>query len=150
MYHHFPSKTQLFRAAWEASERDNIARLAQRAEANESAFEALRAGCLEYLQECASNRELQRVGLRQSRAVLGWEEWSAAAASLGIGVMEGGVRAAVASGELATTDVGTTARVLLAALIEAGLLIATAEDSQDAFAEVAPEAMRLVDGLRVR
>ena len=32
MYHHFQSKTELFRAAWEASERDLMARLAARVE----------------------------------------------------------------------------------------------------------------------
>lgn len=148
MYHHFGSKTELFRAAWEASELDTLARLAASASAAGGPFEALVRGCRAYLGECARTRELQRIGLRQSRAVLGWEGWSEAAASLGIGVMEAGVRAAADAGELATTDVAATARILLAALIEAGLLIATAADPEAKLAEIEPSAIAFVEGLR--
>ena len=150
MYHHFDSKTELFQAAWEASERDTIARLAAGAPRGAGPFDALVAGCRSYLAECASSHELQRIGLRQSRSVLGWEEWSEAASGLGIGVMEAGVRAAAAAGELETTDATLTARILLAAMIEAGLLIASAPNPRARFAEVEPEAMRFVEGLRAR
>jgi hypothetical protein len=40
-----------------------------------------------YVRECASPGELQRIGLRQSRAVLGWEGWREAAAPLGIAAL---------------------------------------------------------------
>jgi AcrR family transcriptional regulator len=149
MYHHFESKTDLFRAAWEASERAALLRIAGRAEAGErGAFDQLVAGCRAYLTECVHSRELQRLGLRQSRAVLGWEGWSEAAAQLGIGLMEGGVRAAVAAGELETPNPGVAARLILAALIEAGLLIATAEDPEARFDEVEPEMIRSLEALR--
>jgi len=149
MYHHFASKTELFRAAWEASEREMIARLGSRADPAANPFDALAAGCRAYLAECASSRELQRIGLRQSRAVLGWEEWSRAAGELGIRMMEGGVRAAAEAGELKTADVNITAQMLLAAMIEAGLLIATAADPHARSREVEPEALRLVEALRI-
>ena len=149
MYHHFESKTELFRAAWEASERALMARLAGRAEGGPGGpYEQLVAGCRAYLDECARSRELQRLGLRQSRAVLGWEGWSEAAADLGIGMMEGGVRAAADAGELATANPSVTARLVLAALIEAGLLIATAPDPAARFREVEPEMTRFLAGLK--
>jgi AcrR family transcriptional regulator len=149
MYHHFESKTELFRAAWEASEHELIARLAGNAEAGAGGpFDQLVAGCRAYLAECMSSRELQRLGLRQSRAVLGWEGWSEAAAELGIGMMQAGVWAAAEAGELATANPATTARLILAALIEAGLLIATAPDPPARFREVEPEMTRLLEGLR--
>jgi AcrR family transcriptional regulator len=149
MYHHFPSKTDLFRAAWQASERDALARIGARMGTQPGTpLELLRAGCRAYLAECASSYELQRLGLLQSRSVLGWEGWSQAAAALGIGRMDGGVQAAVDSGELSAGDVETTARLLLAAMIEGGLLIATADDPEARFREVAPVAVRLIDGLR--
>jgi AcrR family transcriptional regulator len=149
MYHHFASKTELFRAAWEASEHALMERLASRADAGAGGpFEQLVAGCRAYLAECMSSRELQRLGLRQSRVVLGWEGWSEAAAELGIGMMQAGVWAAAEAGELATANPPATARLVLAALIEAGLLIATAPDPAARFREVEPEITRLLEGLR--
>ncbi|MBV9213551.1 MAG: TetR/AcrR family transcriptional regulator [Actinobacteria bacterium] len=148
MYHHFESKTDLFRAAWEESEREVMARLASAAAGSDFPFEALAAGCRAYLELCATSLELQRLGLRQSRMVLGWDGWSEAAAELGIGAMEAGVRAASDSGELETGDPSTTARLLLATLVEAGLLIASSPDPRARFEEVAPEALRFLEGLK--
>jgi AcrR family transcriptional regulator len=150
MYHHFPSKTDLFRAAWEGTERDGLARFAQRPRDGGTPFELLVSGCRGYLFECATSREVQRIGLRQSRAVLGWEQWSEAVAQLTLGVMKDGVQAAVESGEIESGDVDATARILLALLIEAGLMIAAAPDPRRRLAEVEPEAMRFLEGLRVR
>lgn len=150
MYHHFPSKTDLFQAAWEAMERDGLARFAQRPAGGGTAFELLLSGCRGYLLECATSREVQRLGLLQSRAVLGWEQWSDAVASFTLGAMNAGVRAAVESGEIETGDVDATTRILLAVLIEAGLMIATAPDPRARLAEVEPEALRFVQGLRRR
>jgi AcrR family transcriptional regulator len=151
MYHHFESKTELFRAAYEASEHDLIARLAARVEpAAGGPFEQLVAGCRAYLAECVSSRELQHIGLRQSRAVLGWEGWSKAAAELGIGMMEGGVSAAAEAGELATSNPRVTARLILAALIEAALLISTAANPAARLREVEPEMIRILESLKTR
>ena len=150
LYHHFPSKTDLFHAVWEGMERELLARFAERPAEGETPFELLVSGCRAYLSECATSRELQRIGLRQSRAVLGWERWSDAVSALGLGVMKAGVAAAVDSGELEANDVDTTARIVLASLIEAGLMIATAPDPRARLREVEPEAIRFVEGLRKR
>jgi len=153
MYHHFASKTDLFRAAYLASERDAMERVAMAAAqlADSSApLEALLAGCRAYLAECASSHELQSIGLRQSRAVLGWEGWRAAAADLGIGLMEASIAAAAQAGEIEAPDVAATASLLLASLIEAGLSIANDPEPQRALERFEPEALRLVLALRVR
>jgi AcrR family transcriptional regulator len=77
MYHHFNSKVELFQAAYEASERDAIKRLtaigAEHAAHGASPFEQLLAACVAYVRERAAGGELQRIGPRQSRVVLGWE-----------------------------------------------------------------------------
>lgn len=151
MYHHFESKTEFFRAAWEASERDALMRIAASSEsASGSPFDQLLAGCRAYLAECVTSRELRHIGLRQSRVVLGWEGWSQAAAELGIGVMEAGVGAAAEAGELATANPSVTARLILAALIEAALLISTAPDPAARLPEVESEMVRLLESLRSR
>jgi AcrR family transcriptional regulator len=154
MYHHFPGKVDLFKAAFEASEREVLLRLAsiaaEQAGPGSGAFDQLRAGCIAYVRECAKDGELQRIGLRQSRAVLGWEGWRETAASLGIAAMGAGIQAAVDAGELISDDVATTTHLVLAALIEAGLLAATDPDPDRALARIEPEVMRLLEGLRVR
>lgn len=148
MYHHFASKRDLFVAAFRASEADVMQRVAERAAPADGAFAALRIGCLAYLDECASNRELQGLGLRQGRSVLGWEGWRKAAADLGIGAMRGAVQAAMEAGELRGGDVDATAALVLGALIEAGLLVATDPDPAVARARVEPVVLQLLDGLR--
>ena len=153
MYHHFASKIDLFRAAFEASERDALLRLAAVAQAaaarGAGPFDQLQAACVAYVQEAASGGELQRIGLRQSRAVLGWEGWREAAGPLGIAAMRGGIEAAVDAGELQSDDLTTTTHLVLAALIEAGLLAATDPDAGQALARIEPEVVRLLNGLRV-
>jgi AcrR family transcriptional regulator len=151
MYHHFPSKTDLFRAVYLASEGDAMQRVAAAAQtlvSSDDPFELLIAGCRAYLAECASSRELQRIGLRQSRAVLGWEAWREAAADLGIGLMEATVAAAAAAGEIDASDVAAMSSVLLASMIEAGLSIANDPKPQRARARFEPQLVRLVEGLR--
>lgn len=150
MYHHFPSKTELFRGAYWAMATEVFGPFARLPASPGGPFATLREGCRLYLRECASNRELQRLGLRQARAVLGWEEWSRAEGKLGIRAMAAGVKRAQAAGELETADVDTTARLLLGVLIEAGLLIANSPDPEARLEEIEPEALRFVDGLRIR
>lgn len=152
MYHHFASKVELFRAAFEASERDIILRLGaiaeDRAAEGAGAFEQLLAACIAYVRECAGGGELPRIGLRQSRAVLGWEGWRDTAGPLGIAALKAGVQAAVDAGELASDDVTTTTHLVLSALIEAGLLAATDSDPDQALTRIEPELARVLTGLR--
>jgi AcrR family transcriptional regulator len=152
MYHHFASKVDLFKAAFETSEREVLGRLAsiaaEQAGPGSGPFDQLVAGCIAYVRECASAHELQRIGLRQSRAVLGWEGWRETAGALGIGAMRAGIEAAVNAGELLSDDVTTTTHLVLAALIEAGLLAATDPNPDQALVRIEPEVIRLLDGLR--
>src|SRR6185436_15799974 len=92
--------------------------------ASDRPFDVLVAVCRAYLEECARPGEMQRIGLLQSQKVLGWEGWRDGAADLGLGAARGFVQAAVDDGDVHTTDVETLTHLVLAALIEAGLLIA--------------------------
>ena len=128
LYHHFPSKLDLFRAVYEASERRKIELIVAEVPAGSSPGEALVAGARAYLRRCETDEEMRRIGLTQSRAVLGWEGWREAATELGIGAVLGLVTAAIEAGELSPHDPETTALILLGALIEAAMLIVVAED----------------------
>ncbi len=148
MYHHFASKRELYRQVWRDSEERLIERLAAAASSAGTPYEALVAGCRTYLDEAATNRELQRIGLLQSRTVLGWEEWRSGISDLGLAAMAGGVEAAMETRELRRADVESTAHLLLAAMIEAALLVATSADPSAARARAEPPLMQMLEGLR--
>lgn len=148
LYHHFPSKLDLFRAVFEASERRVIGRIAARIPAASSPFDALLDAARAYLRQCETDEELRRIGLTQSRAVLGWEGWREAATELGIGLVLGMVTAAGEAGELAPSEPETTALVLLGALIEAAMLIVVADDRAAARKRSEAVIVDLLEGLR--
>jgi AcrR family transcriptional regulator len=148
LYHHFASKRDLFKAVFEAGERRVIELVVLRASLAGTPFEALVESARVYLRLSETDEELRRIGLAQSREVLGWEGWRAAATELGIGVTLAAVTAAIEAGELAPHDPETTAMVLLGALIEAAMLIAVAADRRAARERSEAVVVDLLEGLR--
>jgi AcrR family transcriptional regulator len=148
LYHHFPSKQALFRAVFEASEQRVLELVAAEAVTAGSPFDLLVESARAYLRQCETNEELRRIGLLQSRAVLGWEGWRTAATELGIGVTLAVVSAAIEAGELAPYDPETTALVVLGAMIEAAMLIAVASDRRAARERSEVVVVDLLEGLR--
>jgi AcrR family transcriptional regulator len=148
LYHHFASKRALFEAVFEASERRIVGLVAERAAGARTPFEALLESTRAYLYLCETDEELRRIGLLQSRAVLGWEGWRLAAAGLGIGASLAVVSAAIEAGELSPRDPETTAMVLLGAMIEAAMLIVVASDRRTARERSEVVVVDLLEGLR--
>jgi AcrR family transcriptional regulator len=148
LYHHFPTKLDLFRAVWEASERRLIEELAAQVPVSSSPFEMLVGLTRAYLRTAINDEEMRRIGLGQSRAVLGWEAWREASMGLGIGVALAVVTAAIEAGELPDHDPETLAIVVLGAVIEAAVLIATAEQPALAHERSEPVVLALLEGLR--
>jgi len=148
LYHHFPTKLDLFRAVFMASERRVIDRIAARASTVGTPFEALLALTSGYLRAAETDEELRRIGLGQSRAVLGWEGWRAACAELGIGAALAAVSPAIEAGELPAHDPETMAIILLGAMIDAAMLIVIAEDRAAARERSEAVVVDLLEGLR--
>jgi len=148
LYHHFSSKRELYRAVWRDSESRLIERLGDAATGAGTPFEALGLAFGAYLDEAVSNREMRRIGLLQSRTVLGWEEWRQGISDLGLAAMAGGVQAAIDARQMRPTDVESAAHLLLAALIESALLIVTSEDPAAARSRAEPPLMEMLEGLR--
>jgi len=148
LYHHFPSKRDLFLAVYEASEQRMIASIAAEAAGAETPFAALLQSACAYLCLCEKDEEFRRIGLAQSRVVLGWEGWRVAANDLGIGVTLALVSAAIDAGELPVADPETVALMLLGALIEAAMLIVVAEDRAAARRRSEPVIIEMLEGLR--
>jgi AcrR family transcriptional regulator len=148
LYHHFPGKLDLFLAVHEDGETALVGKLAAAAGQADGPFAAVVAGARAYLRECETNERLRRIGLTQSRAVLGWERWRESAAQLGLGAMRAGVEVAIDAGEMKRLDPETTAVVLLGTLIEAAMLIVAAEDRRAARKRSEAVVLELLGGLR--
>lgn len=148
LYHHFPSKLELFRAVYMASEQRNIELIAAGVAEASGPFDALLHVARRYLELAEGDQEFRRIGLTQSRAVLGWEGWRAVAGELGIAVATGLVSAAIESGELPELDPETMALVLVGALIEAAMQIATAEDRAATRQRSEAVIVEMLEGLR--
>ena len=93
LYHHFPTKLDLFRAVFQASEQRVIDRIVARVPAGATPFEAIVHLAREYLRAAETDDELRRIGLGQCRAVLGWEGWREACNELGVGLAIAGATA---------------------------------------------------------
>jgi AcrR family transcriptional regulator len=148
MYHHFSTKLDLFRAVYEASEQRAIARVADELATATDPFAALLLGGKAYLRLAETDQDLRRIGLTQSRAVLGWSVWREVATGLGIGVVRAMVESAIEAGQMSPRDAETTAHVLLGALIEAAMLIVVAEDPAVARERSEVVIVDLIEGLR--
>jgi Tetracyclin repressor-like, C-terminal domain len=89
-----------------------------------------------------------RIALRDAPAVLGWEEWREIGNRHGLGLITGALSWAMDEGQIARGDVRTLGHLLLAALAEASLLIASADDPRAAREDVERTLLLLLDGLR--
>jgi len=124
LYHHFSSKEAIFEAVFEAVEAD-IARAivgATRGVADPAV--ALRTGCDAFLR-IAGDETVRRIALIDAPAALGWQKWREIDARHGFGLLKASLKAAAASGRLRADLVDAYAHILLAALMETALVIAT-------------------------
>src|SRR5215217_3655638 len=147
LYHHFHDKQDLFRAVYEQTEHEIVAAIGARMDGIADPVELLVTGVRAFLDAC-SDPVMMRIGLRDAPGVLGWEEWREIGNRHGLGLVTGGLRAAMDAGRIVDADVRTLAHLLLSALAEAALLIASAEDPEAAREEVERTLLALLDGLR--
>ena len=149
LYHHFPSKRDVFREVFDLSEARAVARIAQSLVGVEDPVELLIAAARSYLREAETSEELRRLGILQSRVVLGWEGWREVADKYGLAVTRTLLAAAMDSGAIKKRDLTTLSHVVLAALWEGATLIATADDRASARADAEAAVLDIVEGLRV-
>lgn len=147
MYHHFPDKRELFRAAYEATESELVEGLAARLETIDDPWEALVTGVRSFF-DLASDPKLMRMGLIEGPAVLGWEAWREIGNRYGVGVATAGLQRAMDAGVLRETDVNGLAHMLLAAVGEAGMMLANAGDPAAERERVEATLMTMLEGLR--
>jgi len=137
LYHQFRDKQELFAAVFEQLEAEVTQRTADAATASGATdpLAALRIGADAWLDAC-TEPEVRRIVLLDGPAVLGWERWREIGMRYGLGLVEGALQAAVDAGQLPPQPVRGMAHVLIGAVDEAALYVATADDQAAARAEV--------------
>ena len=125
VYHHFDGKRDLYEAVLD----DVEARLAQAilkaASDIADPIAAMKAGCGAFLRH-ARDPDIKRIVLTDAPSVLGWQRWREIDERHAFGILKLGLAATPAATRLDDDARDALAHVLLAALLELGMLVAGA------------------------
>ena len=148
MYHQFADKAALFSEVVESVERDVMARMATVvAESGAaSSADAIRAAVDAWL-EVSGDPEVRQLILLDAPSVLGWAGFRDVAQRYSLGMTEQLLGEAMKAGQLARQPVRPLAHVLIGALDEAAMAIATADDPRRARRETEEVLHRLLDAM---
>ncbi len=149
LYHHFPDKTALFAAVFEAVEIEVAHRVDDAARAGTDAMGRLRLGFGAFLDACLEP-DIARIMLVDAPSVLGWDAWYEVDQRYGFDLVVRGLRTAMAGGALEPQPVDALAHLLLGAVTQAGMVLARAERPETTRADVGEALGRLLDGLAPR
>ncbi|HYB80976.1 MAG TPA: helix-turn-helix domain-containing protein [Mycobacterium sp.] len=148
MYHQFTDKAALFREVVEAVEQDVMARMATVVAESGATTPAgaIRAAVDAWL-EVSGDPEVRQLILLDAPSVLGWAAFRDVAQRYSLGMTEQLLTEAIRAGQLARQPVRPLAHVLIGALDEAAMVIATAEDPKRARRETGQVLHRLIDAM---
>ena len=148
LYHQFRDKRELFAAIFEQLEGELAQHVGEAAAASGATepLSALRVGTDAWLDAC-TEREVQRIVLLDGPAVLGTERAREIGLRHSVGLVEAALQAAVEAGQLAPQPVRGLAHILIGAVDEAALYVATSDDQVAARAEVGAVLDRLLQTL---
>jgi AcrR family transcriptional regulator len=148
MYHHFADKAALFRDVLEAVEQDVMARMAAFvvSSGGTTPADAIRAAVDAWL-EISCDPEVRQLMLLDAPSVLGWTEFRDVSQRYSLGMTEQMLTEAIKAGQLARQPVRPLAHILIGALDEAAMAIATADDPKRARRETRQVLHRLIDAM---
>ncbi|GAA3677021.1 TetR/AcrR family transcriptional regulator [Nonomuraea antimicrobica] len=148
LYHHFDSKTDLFRAILEQVQQEVAQKVAATAQAHDDPWEQLTAGCRAFL-AASSDPDVQQIMLIDAPAVLGWAEWRAMDESASAHHLAEALSTLIAQGTIAPQPVEPLTHLLSGAMNEAALWLATATDP-NALAATWAALSQMLEALRHR
>src|ERR1700730_8832903 len=150
MYHQFADKAALFGEVVEAVEQDVMARMATLvAESGATTpADAIRAAVDAWL-DVSGDPEVRQLILLDAPSVLGWAAFRDVAQRYSLGMTEQLLIEAIKAGQLADQPVRALAHVLIGALDEAAMAIATADDPRRARREIGEVLHRLIGAMLV-
>lgn len=146
LYHHFQNKEDLFAAVLAEVEDDFLRAGMAAAPPGAGVWESLRAAGGALLDACARS-DTRRVVL-EAPAVLGWERCRQVEIDHAVGLLEASLEQATKDGMLACDDPSILAQLLAAVFNEAGMIVASAVDTESTHVAVTRELNRVLDGLQ--
>jgi AcrR family transcriptional regulator len=146
LYHHFPSKTDLFQATFEAVEDDLTTHVMTAAGATSDPKRMLERGFEAFLDQCR-NPEVQRIVMIDGATVLGWDTWHALDERYGFGAIKAVLELAAEQGTIPSASVEPMAHLLLGAVMQAGMVVARADDPAGAKRAMTKTFARIVAAL---
>jgi AcrR family transcriptional regulator len=147
LYHHFKDKRALFEAVFEDVEQSLMAKIGASVDPKADAWGRLLGACNAFLDACL-DRDVQQIVLIDGPSVLSWDGWRQIEDRYALGAIIAMLQACVDEGFLAAQPVEPLAHLVLAAVNEAGLVIAKSPDVKAARKEVGTSLERLLLGLR--
>lgn len=145
LYHHFRGKEDLFGAVYELVQREVSDRVVAEF-LREDAWEALLLGCDLWI-DAYLDPAVQRIVMRDARAVLGWEQVRDVEARYGAVPLRGVLRRAVRTKQIPALPLRPLALMIMGALNEACFYLAGADDRRAARDEISGLTVRLLKGL---
>jgi AcrR family transcriptional regulator len=148
MYHQFTDKAALFSEVVEMVEQDVMARMANIVASSGATTpaDAIHAAVDAWL-EVSADPEVRQLILLDAPSVLGWAAFRDVAQRYSLGMTEQLITEAIKAGQLARQPTRPLAHVLIGALDEAAMAIATADDPKRARRETRQVLHRLIDGM---
>jgi AcrR family transcriptional regulator len=147
LYHHFDSKLALFEAVFVEIEEEFIETAAEVFAPGASAWDNLVAGCRAYLDTCL-RQDVRQIVLLDGPAVLGPDRWRELEDQYALVGVLAALQVAMDEGVVAPRPPVPLARMVLAAVNEAGLFIAQSPHPRAARREAGQAFDALLDGLR--
>jgi AcrR family transcriptional regulator len=145
VYHHFPSKEELFEAVFEAVSIGLLDRVA--AVGGKDVLDAMVAGSRAYFEACAEPA-LGRIILKDGPAVLGWERWREIDMRHFGAMIPMALQQAMDAGLIARLPVEPLAHLLTGAVTEAAVACAASDDPARTGAEHVRALEAILEGLR--
>jgi AcrR family transcriptional regulator len=147
VYHHFKDKADLFEAAFVVMEERLLARATGGVEGIEDPWELIARGIDLFLAECCE-ADFRQIALQEAPAALGWTRWKEIEERYFLGLVAAALDGLVQGGYIDIPPGDLTARMVLAAMAEAGLAVASATEPETERQRAGALVMRLLEGLR--
>ena len=151
LYYQFRDKSDLFQAVLEDISQDLIKQIASAMQMGTGDLweQRVHTGCAAFLDACL-DPTIQRVSLVDGPAVLGWEAHRRLDEKYGLRIVRDTLQEVMDAGMITPQAIEPLTHLLLAALSEAAMYIAQADDVHAARKEMGESLTRLIDGLRVK
>jgi AcrR family transcriptional regulator len=148
LYHHFPSKTDLFQATFEQVEDELTAKVLEAATSGGETdpMRILEIGFDAFLDQCL-NPEVQRIVMLDGPTVLGWDLWHELDERYGFGSIKAVLSVAAEMGRIQESAVEPLTHLLLGALMQAGMVVARSDDPLTAKKAMTDTFARIVSAL---